>query len=202
MSGSEVCALATTKNESLLVNRCLRGDSAAWETVVQSYGSRIRRMAYRYGHLRNDADDVAQEVFLRVFRNLATFRADSGSLENWVVRVGRNFLIDRFRAARRSRELGGSRDLEALKLKDERCLPPDRMAEGSEEFAAVMTGLQSLHSELKEAVVLRYLEGMSYEEMSEHLGVPQGTVKSRISRGRSKLARLLASRPLRPCRVS
>jgi RNA polymerase sigma-70 factor (ECF subfamily) len=151
-------------------------------------------MAYRYRHLRNDADDVAQEVFFRVFRNLATFRADSGSLENWVVRVGRNFLIDRFRATRRLQELGGSRELEGLRLRDERCLPPDRLAEGTEEFEAVMTGLQSLHPELKEAVILRYLEGMTYQEMSEYLGVPQGTVKSRISRGRSKLAGLLTCR--------
>lgn len=209
MSGPGVRPLTATKNESLLVNQCLHGDSAAWETVVRSYGTRIRRMAYRYRHLRNDAEDVAQEVFFRVFRNLATFRADCGSLENWVVRIGRNLLIDRFRASRRFRQLGGSRELEDLKLKDEQCLPPDRSVEGSEASEAFMTGLQSLQAELKEAVVLRYLEGMTYQEMAEYLGVPQGTVKSRISRGRSKLASLLSCRPMKvrskttvACRVS
>jgi RNA polymerase sigma-70 factor (ECF subfamily) len=197
MSGPDVRPLTAKKNESLLVNRCLHEDSVAWETVVRSYGTRIRRMAYRYRHLRNDAEDVAQEVFFRVFRNLATFRVDSGSLENWVVRVGRNFLIDHFRASRRFRQIGGSRELEELNLKDEQCLPPDRSVEAAEASDAIMTSLQFLQPELKEAVVLRYLEGMTYQEMAEYLGVPQGTVKSRISRGRSKLASSLSCRVMK-----
>ena len=191
---SEARAVAAHKDECLLVHRCLQGDTVAWETVVRSYGTRIRRMAYRYRHLRNDAEDVAQEVFFRVFRNLATFRADSGSLENWVVRVGRNLMIDHFRASRRQRWCGGSQELESLKLKDEQCVPPDRSLENMELSDIVRTGLQSLHSEVKEAVVLRYLEGKSYEEISRQLGVPAGTIKSRLNRGRSKLASLLTHR--------
>ncbi len=191
---SDVRPVAATNKEYLLVHQCLQGDAAAWETVVRSYSMRIRRMAYRYRNLRNDAEDVAQEVFFRVFRNLATFRADSGSLENWVVRVGRNLLIDHFRASRRYQRSGGSYEIESLKLKDEQCPSPDRSLEGIENSEALMTGLQSLQEDLKEAVVLRYLEGMSYQEIAEYLGVPQGTIKSRISRGRSKLAALLACR--------
>jgi RNA polymerase sigma-70 factor, ECF subfamily len=191
---SEVRPTAATNTEFLLVHLCLQGDAAAWETVVSSYRTRISRMAYRYRNLRNDAEDVTQEVFFRVFRNLATFRADSGSLENWVVRVGRNLLIDHFRASRRFRRFGGSYELESLKLKDERCLPPDRSLEGMEDSEALMAGLQSLQSDLKEAVVLRYIEGMSYQEIARRLGVPQGTIKSRINRGRAKLATLLACR--------
>jgi len=188
MSGPDIRPPLTAIKESLLVSQCLHGDAAAWETVVQSYGTRIRRMAYRYRHLRNEAEDVAQEVFFRVFRNLATFRADCGSLENWVVRIGRNLLVDRFRASRSLRQLGAGRELGNLQMKDDQSLLPDRSVEGAEVSQAIMTGLQSLRAELKEAVVLRYLEGMTYQEMAEYLGVPQGTVKSRINRGRSRLA--------------
>lgn len=191
---SEVRPAAATNKEFLLVHQCLQGDAAAWETVVRSYGMRIRKMAYRYRNLRNDAEDVAQEVLFRVFRNLATYRADSGSLENWVVRVGRNLMIDHFRSSKRFRRFGGSYELESLKLKDEQCPPPDRSLEGTENSEALMTGLQSLQEDLKEAVVLRYLEGMTYQEIAAYLRVPQGTIKSRINRGRSKLAALLSCR--------
>lgn len=193
---NESCAgtLQACEGEFVLVNRCLQGDAAAWESVVHSYGPRIQRMACRYGILRNEAEDLAQEVFVRVYRHLETFRADTGSLQNWVVRVGRNLLIDHFRASRRIQDRGGTKELEEMKLKDEQVLPPDRVLERSEAAEIVENVLQVLSPELKQAIVLRYIEGMTYQEMADHLGVPEGTVKSRINRGREKLARRLSSR--------
>jgi RNA polymerase sigma-70 factor (ECF subfamily) len=185
------------EGEFILVNRCLQGDAAAWEAVVHSYGPRIQRMACRYGVLRNEAEDLAQEVFVRVYRHLETFRADTGSLQNWVVRVGRNLLIDHFRASRRIQDRGGSKELEEMKLKDEQVPSPDRVLERSEAAEIVEDVLQVLSPELKQAIVLRYLEGMTYQEMADHLGVPEGTVKSRINRGREKLARRLSGRGTR-----
>lgn len=198
MNGPAVQGLKLMDGDLHLVNRCLQGDAAAWETVVSSYGARIRRMAYRYVGRRDEAEDLAQEVFFRVYRHLGTFRAETGSFQNWVVRVGRNLMIDYFRQSRRFQQYGGSRELETLKLRDEQGPAPDRAVECSETSEILMEGLRGLSPELKEAVVLRYLEGMSYQEIADCLRVPEGTIKSRINRGRLRLARLLARRRFGP----
>lgn len=193
MSTLEIAGAAMNRDFPL-VDQCLRGDAAAWETMVQSYGARIRRMARKYRDFRNDADDLTQEVFVRVYCHLNSYRADSGSFENWVVRVGRNLLIDHLRASRRRQQLGGSDELDDTKLKDRRGIPADSWVEKNESAEAIRKGLESLPLELREVVVMRYLEGVSYQEMAERLGVPEGTIKSRINRGRAKLANYVARR--------
>ncbi len=177
-----------------LVERCLQGDDAAWESIVTTYTRRIYNLSYRYVNRRDEAEDMTQEIFIKVYQNLKSFRADSGSFQSWILKVGRNLIIDHYRQARRYQQAGGSEELETLNLKDDTVPNPHRAAEQTEAARFLSEGLQSLPPELKEAVILRDLEGMPYQEMADLLGIPEGTVKSRINRGRLELAKLLTKR--------
>ena len=180
--------------DSKLVERCLAGDDAAWETIVTSYTRRIYNIGYRYTGRRDEAEDLTQEIFIRVYQNLKSYRPDAGSFQNWVLKVARNLIIDHYRQSRRYRQSGGSEELETLDLTDEKLPNPLRAVEQSEAARFLQDGLRSLSPELKEAVILRDIEGMAYQEIAELLAIPEGTVKSRINRGRIELARLLTKR--------
>lgn len=180
--------------DSRLVERCLLGDDAAWETVVRSYGRRLYNLSYRYVSRRDEAEDLTQEIFIRLYQNLKSYRAEAGSFQNWVLRVARNLIIDHYRQARRFAQTGGSEELEAMSLPDNRTLNPQQQAEQGEASVFLREGLNTLSPELKEAIILRDLEGMAYQEIAGLLNVPEGTVKSRINRGRIELARLLTKR--------
>lgn len=177
-----------------LVERCLGGDDLAWEAVVATYGKRIYNLSYRYTNRREEAQDLTQEILIRVYQNLRTFRAESGSFQNWILRVARNLIIDHYRQGRRFTQAGGSEELEAMNIKDEKVPNPHRRVEQAEASRFLHEGLQSLSPELKEAIILRDLEGMAYSDMADVLNVPEGTVKSRINRGRLELAKILQKR--------
>ncbi len=177
-----------------MVERCLQGDDAAWETVVNSYAKRIYNLSYRYTGRRDDAEDLTQEIFIRVYQNLKSFRADSGSFQSWIMKVGRNLIIDHYRRTRRFQQAAGTEEMEAMNLKDEKALNPQRSVEQSEASSFLSEGLQALSPELKEAIILRDLEGMAYLDIAGLLGIPEGTVKSRINRARLELAKLLVRR--------
>jgi RNA polymerase sigma-70 factor (ECF subfamily) len=177
-----------------LVERCLQGDDDAWELLVSSYGKRIFNLCFRYTYRKDDAEDLTQEIMIRVYQNLKSYRSEAGSFQNWILRVARNLVIDHYRQMRRYPQTGGSEELETMKIKDTKVLSPQRVAEQSEAAAFLQDGLQSLSPELKEAIILRDLEGMAYHEMADLLNIPEGTVKSRINRGRLELAKLLMRR--------
>lgn len=177
-----------------VVERCLRGDDAAWETVVNQYAKRIYNLTYRYTSRRDEAEDLTQEIFIRVYQNLKSFRSDSGSFQSWIMKVGRNLIIDHYRRTRRYQQAAGTEEMEIMNLKDDKAPNPQRVAEQSEASRFVSEGLQALSPELKEAIILRDLEGMAYLEIAELLGIPEGTVKSRINRARLELAKLLTKR--------
>jgi RNA polymerase sigma-70 factor, ECF subfamily len=180
-----------------LVERCLQGDDVAWEGIVTSYGRRIYNLSYRYTGRRDEAEDLTQEIFIRIYQNLKSFKAEVGSFQSWVLRVGRNLIIDHYRQARRYQPAAGTEEMETMNLKDEKVPSPHRIVEQTEAAKFLMEGLQALAPELKEAIVLRDLEGMSYQDIASLLGVPEGTVKSRINRGRLELAKLLSKRRAR-----
>ncbi len=177
-----------------MVERCLQGDDAAWEMVVNSYAKRIYNLSYRYTGRRDEAEDLTQEIFIRVYQNLKSFRADSGSFQSWMMKVGRNLIIDHYRRTRRYQQAAGTEEMEAMNLKDEKALNPHRSVEQSEASLFLSEGLQALSPELKEAIILRDLEGMAYLDIAGLLGIPEGTVKSRINRARLELAKLLVKR--------
>ncbi len=181
--------------DPVLVSRCLQGDSAAWEVIVRAYARRIFSLAYRYTGSKSQAEDLTQEIFVRIYQNLASFRADTGSLLVWVLRISRNWIIDRYRQARRSPRMEGSFEIEAMHLQDESRPSPQRLVEQAEASKVLSEALDALSCEERNAIILRELEGMGYQEMARRLGIPKGTVKSRIHRARSTLARMLARNP-------
>lgn len=180
--------------DNKLVERCLQGDDAAWETIVNMYAKRVYNLSYRYTGRREEAEDLTQEIFIRVYQNLNSFRSDAGNFQSWVLRVGRNLIIDHYRQSRRFQQSAGSEEMEEMKLEDDKLPNPHRMIEQDEASRFLQDGLQSLPPELKEAIILRDLEGMAYQEIADLLGIPEGTVKSRINRGRIELAKLLSKR--------
>jgi RNA polymerase sigma-70 factor (ECF subfamily) len=193
-NGIEGKELRVLTGEAKLVERCMAGDDVAWETIVKTYSRRIYNLGYRYTNRIDEAEDLTQEIFIRVYQNLKAYRAEAGSFQNWLLKVARNLIIDHYRQTRRFRQSGGSEELETLDLADERLPNPLRAVEQSEASRFLRDGLQSLQPELKEAVILRDIEGMAYQEIADLLSIPEGTVKSRINRGRIELARLLGKR--------
>jgi len=177
-----------------MVERCLQGDDTAWEVVVNSYAKRIYNLTYRYTCRREEAEDLTQEIFIRVYQNLKSFRSDSGSFQSWIMKVGRNLIIDHYLRTRRFQQTAGTEEMETMNLKDDKVLNPQRSVEQSEASLFLREGLQALAPELKEAIILRDLEGMAYQEIADLLSIPEGTVKSRINRARLELAKLLTKR--------
>lgn len=178
--------------DAKLAKRCINGDSRAWESVVESLNRKVYNMAYRYTGRFDLAEELTQDVFLKVYQNLDSYRPQAGPLRNWVMRVGRNLLIDNYRARKYDRKVAGSDELEAIDFKAESGLPnPFQNLYVKEKAEFLMGGLDQLTPELREAVVLRDLQEMTYQEMADLLEIPLGTVKSRINRGRVELAKVL-----------
>ena len=125
-----------------LVERCLQGDDSAWEGLVKSFGRRIYNLGYRYTGRKEEAEDLAQEIFLRIYQNLRAFRSDAGSFQSWVLKVGRNLIIDHYRQTRRFQATAGSEEMEAMNLQDEKTPNPHRAAERDEAARFVRDGLQ------------------------------------------------------------
>jgi RNA polymerase sigma-70 factor (ECF subfamily) len=192
--GIELKELRVLSGEQKLVERCLQGDDAAWETIVKSYARRIYNLGYRYTSQKEEAEDLTQEIFIRLYQNLKSYRSDAGSFQNWVLKVGRNLIIDHYRQTRRYQRSGGSEELETMHLKDDKLPNPHQAAEQSEASTFLRQGLQALSPELKEAVILRDLEGLAYQEIADLLNIPEGTVKSRINRARLELSKILIKR--------
>jgi len=121
-----------TSADQDLVARCLQGDDAAWESIISSYAGRIFRLSYRYTGRREEAEDLTQEIFIRIYQNLRSFRADTGSFQNWALRLSRNLIIDRYRQTRRFQQCGGSQELDAMHLEDHSRPSPQRKMEQAE----------------------------------------------------------------------
>jgi len=174
-----------------LVERCLRGEDAAWEEMVKTHTRRVYSMCYRFTGRDSEAQDLAQEVFLRVFRTLKTFRAGEGVFVVWLSRLTRNLLIDNYRRTRLERATDSIED--QLPTIEERSsiTRTDGMLAGREAGELLQSALAKLSPELRETVILRDIEELEYKEIAQVLKVPEGTVKSRLNRGRAELARIL-----------
>ncbi len=175
-----------------LVERCLSGDEAAWEELVRTHTRRVYGLCYRFTGKDGEAQDLTQEVFLRVYRTLKTFRATEGAFTTWLARLTRNLLIDNYRRTRQERMTDSIE--EQLPMIEERVSAsarPEGMVAGREASEILQAGLQKLSPELREAVILRDLQDMEYREIAQVLRIPEGTVKSRLNRGRAELAKVL-----------
>jgi RNA polymerase sigma-70 factor, ECF subfamily len=184
---------------ALLVRRCIAGDAVAWEEIVQRYHRRIYNICYRFTGSGTDADDLTQEVFIKMYRTLNSYDVERGAFMTWVTTVTRNLLVDHFRKTRQDRvtdslDTPQSEQDDAMPLGEripDKGPSPDTKVQSREAKEAVHLALQRLSPELREALILRDLQDMDYREIATVLRVPEGTVKSRINRGRAELARLL-----------
>jgi RNA polymerase sigma-70 factor (ECF subfamily) len=183
--------LETTDAE--LVARCRSGDHQAWDTIVRHRHARIYNLAYRFTGRTDEAEDLTQEVFLKVYRTLHLYRAESGGLDTWIVRVARNHFIDHYRKYKveKTRTTPLEDHFDVATSPTTRIDTPAEALDRKEAGDRVHRLLEKLPADQREAVVLRDLEELTYEEIAEMLKLPIGTVKSRINRGRIELARLL-----------
>jgi RNA polymerase sigma-70 factor, ECF subfamily len=182
-----------------LVRQCIAGDSQAWQQLVVSQHRRVYAICYRFTGSSSDAEDLTQEVFLKLYKNLTSFDLQKGSFQTWITTLARNLLVDHFRRTRQDRAtdsidatFDGENDGPSIA---DRLADPGQSQEkhvaNLQLRARIQGALKHLSPELREAVILRDLEDMDYKEISQVLRIPEGTVKSRISRGRGELARLL-----------
>nr|WP_323132663.1 RNA polymerase sigma factor SigE [Kineococcus indalonis] len=165
-----------------------------WEEVVRDHSGRVYRLAYRLTGNRHDAEDLTQEVFVRVFRSLSSYQP--GTFEGWLHRITTNLFLDQVRRKQRIRFDALAEDAgEKLPSTD---VGPERAYEHRNLDDDVQAALDSLPPDFRAVVVLCDIEGLSYEEIAATLGVKLGTVRSRIHRGRAQLRTALAHRAPRP----
>ena len=166
---------------------------------MRRHTRRIYNLCYRFTSNRHESEDLTQDVFLRVYRTLGSYRAAHGGFATWMTSVTRNLLIDHYRRTKRDRMTDSLEDsVHVVEEKASSARRPDQIALAGELSGQVQQALGRVSPELREAVILRDLQGLEYSEIQQVLGVPVGTVKSRINRGRIELARLLQAMGVRP----
>ena len=171
-----------------LIRRCLAGDELAWEAIVRQYRRKVFNVAYKFVGRHDEAEDLTQDIFLKIFKSLETFDRRA-NFQTWLISVSRNLCIDHYRSVRKERETI-DRDTDTAEL--------SAAAPGQGQIAALeqrdrvellREALAALPKTLRTAVLMRDLQELSYHEIAKALKLPEGTVKSRINRGRSELAR-------------
>jgi RNA polymerase sigma-70 factor (ECF subfamily) len=165
----------------------------SWDEVVRTHSARVYRLAYRLTGNPHDAEDLTQEVFVRVFRSLANYTP--GTFEGWLHRITTNLFLDQVRRKARIRFDALPDDAERLASTDR---GPAQLYDDTHFDHDVQAALDALPPDFRAAVVLCDLEGLSYEEIAATLGVKIGTIRSRIHRGRSQLRAALAHRAPTP----
>ncbi len=178
--------------DAQLVSRCLEGDESAWEELVKAHTRRVYGICLRFTGKDSEAQDLTQDVFLRVFRTVRSFRSGEGSFTVWLTRLTRNLLIDHYRKTKKDRVTDSiENQLPMIEESARAETRADSALAGREASEALQAALERLSPELRETIILRDLQEMEYREIALVLGVPEGTVKSRLNRGRSELARVL-----------
>jgi len=181
---------SSAANEALdsLIARCLAGDQAAWEEIVRMHRRKIFNLAYKFVGRHDEAEDLTQDIFIKVFKALHTFDRRA-NFQTWLISISRNLCIDHYRSVRKERATM-ARDVDASELTPvSRERTPLGELEQVDLKALIRQALAELPPALSQAVTLRDLKEFSYQEIAEQLGLPEGTVKSRINRGRLELAR-------------
>ena len=171
-----------------LIQRCLRGDQLAWEEIVRQYRRKVFNVAYKFVGRHDEAEDLTQDIFLKIFKSLNTFDRRA-NFQTWLVSVSRNLCIDHYRSVRKERETI-DRQVDPNQLTPASNDPgPMAALEQRDRVALLRQALGQLPDTLRTAVLMRDIQEMSYQEIADKLGLPEGTVKSRINRGRTELAR-------------
>ena len=173
-----------------LIEQCLKGDQVAWEQIVRQNRRKVFNVAYKFVGKHEEAEDLTQDIFIKIFKALATFDRRA-NFQTWIVSISRNLCIDHYRSVRKERQTI-AREVDTADLQPASSdRTPYAVAEHQDLRATLREALQTLPVTLRTAVVLRDLQELSYQEIAEKLELPEGTVKSRINRGRIELARQL-----------
>ena len=201
MSADSAAAQPATPDS--LIEQCRAGDQAAWEQIVRQNWRKVFNVAYKFVGKHDEAEDLTQDIFLKIFKALKTFDRRA-NFQTWIISISRNLCIDHYRSVRKERQTI-ARDVDSSELQPatlER--GPYAQAEHQDLRAQLRQALETLPITLRTAVVLRDLQELSYQEIADRLGLPEGTVKSRINRGRIELAhqlrRLQENQPDKPRR--
>ena len=175
-------------DEKNILYRARKGDTAAFEQLVRSYQDTVYRICLRTGLSSADAEEAAQDAFVKAWQALPQFRGDC-QFSTWLYRLAANAAID---TARRQRRHGGTEDIDELPLHDDGSTPQQEL-EKREAAEVVRRALAQVKPEYRTALLLRYMQDLSYEEIGKALSLPPGTVKSRINRGKAQLKEILLS---------
>ena len=171
-----------------IIERCLHGDQAAWEQIVRLYWRKVFNVAYKFVGRHDMAEDLTQDVFLKLYKSLNTFDRRA-NFQTWLISVSRNLCIDHYRSVRKERETV-NQDVDASELSPiSTDTPADRQLEQRDRVVLLRQALDKLAPTLRSAVMLRDIHELTYQEIADQLHLPEGTVKSRINRGRTELAR-------------
>lgn len=184
--------LSTQARDSRLVARTLAGDQEAFEDLIRLYYDRIRALVFHHLHREEDLDDALQEIFIKAYQALPNFKRKS-SFYTWIFRIATNFCIDKLRKKRLELvSLEGENETGSLanRLPEERDSPEENLSR-IDRVRLVRDALSRLDPFYQSIIVLREIEGLSYEEIMETLGINMGTVKSRLARGRAELKKIL-----------
>ncbi len=171
-----------------LIQRCLAGDQDAWAQIVRQHWRKVFNIAYKFTGKHDEAEDLTQDVFVKIFKSLDTFDRRA-NFQTWLVSVSRNLCIDHYRSVRKERETI-DRDVDAGELTPAAVtVSPVAALAQADRVALLKKALAQLPPTLRSAVLLRDIQELSYQEIADRLHLPEGTVKSRINRGRTELAR-------------
>ena len=171
-----------------LIQRCLRGDQAAWEQIVKQHWRKVFNVAYKFVGKHDEAEDLTQDIFLKIFKSLDTFDRRA-NFQTWLISISRNLCIDHYRSVRKERETI-DRDVDANQLTPEsHDAGPMAALEQRDRVTLLRQAMGALPEALRTAILMRDIQEMSYQEIAERLKLPEGRVKSRINRGRTELAR-------------
>jgi RNA polymerase sigma-70 factor (ECF subfamily) len=171
-----------------LIQRCLRGDQVAWDQIVRTYWRKVFNVAYKFVGKHDEAEDLAQDIFLKIFKSLDTFDRRA-NFQTWLISISRNLCIDHYRSVRKERETidrqVDANDLTPVSHEES----PAAALEQRDRVTLLRQALAELPDTLRTAVLMRDIQEWSYQEIADKLRLPEGTVKSRINRGRTELAR-------------
>jgi len=172
-----------------LIERCLSGDQDAWGQIVRQHWRKVFNVAYKFTGKHDEAEDLTQDIFVKIFRSLHTFDRRA-NFQTWLISISRNLCIDHYRSVRKERETI-SRDIDSREMGTATRNEPGPLAgiEREDQRALLRLALNQLAPTLRSAVLLRDIKELSYQEIASMLDLPEGTVKSRINRGRTELAR-------------
>jgi RNA polymerase sigma-70 factor (ECF subfamily) len=171
-----------------VIQRCLQGDELAWESIVQQYRRKVFNVAYKFVGRHEEAEDLTQDIFIKIFKSLGTFDRRA-NFQTWLISVSRNLCIDHYRSVRQERQ-AIDHQIDPNELSPVAHEPgPVAAIEQQDRVLLLREALAALPESLRKAVLMRDIQELTYQEIADKLHLPEGTVKSRINRGRTELAR-------------